>query len=75
MTYGGWNSENAWMLAKHIDNNQRLYNEAWIVIEDYKEGTFNLMESVNELSEILEVYDYEYSFNAEDLIEYITENA
>ena len=75
MTYGGWNSENAWMLAKHIDNNQMLYNDAWIVIEDYKEGTFNLMESVNELSEILEVYDYEHSFNAEDLIEYITENA
>ena len=75
MSYGGWNSENAWVLAQNIDNNQMLYNETWIVIEDYKDGTFTLMESVSELAEILGVYEYEYSFSVNDLIEYITENA
>lgn len=75
MTYGGWNSENAWTLAQNIDNNQMLYNEAWITIQDYKDGTLTLMESVTELSEILEVFEYEYAFSTDDLIEYITENA
>lgn len=72
-SFGGWESAEAWRLAQTIDNTEALYRDAWIVFQDYKDGTFTLMESVNELSEILEVHGYEYSYCVNDLIEIITE--
>jgi hypothetical protein len=69
MSYNGWSSKSAWELAVYIDNNESLYNDACLIIDDYESGIYYLSMSVGFLSDRLGAHDIGYTFN--DVKEYI----
>ena len=69
--FNGWSSKSAWDLALYIDNTEAVYREAWIICEDFRQGTFSLMESVHDMDEMLLAYGTDIYYCYDDLIEYI----
>ena len=67
----GWNTKQSWELAMAIDNTEVIYREAWIICEDYRQGTTTLMEAIHELYEFLLAFGVDIAFGYADIQEYI----
>lgn len=69
MAHNGYKSESSYNLALTLDNTHVLYQEAFIICENYAQGNESLNDSILFLNEFLICFGYEEKL--EDIKEYI----